>query len=392
MSARDTKLSLLVLLFGLVTIGMGQTIVFAVLPMLGRQLGFQELQINALVSAAALMYFLASPRWGRLSDRVGRKPVILLGLGGYVVGTLVFNGFAELGLSGALAGTALFLCLMASRMLLASIMSASQPASMAYMADATTPATRIKGISKLSAASNIGTMAGPLLAQFAVFGLLAPLYVHAAFALLTLLVVWRFLPATRAHERPPGRKLGYFDPRYRGLLFIGLLMYTMFGVVQQTLGYYFQDTLHLANADSARAHGFAMMVSSGAMLFSQLVLVQRFGWRPQTLLRTGLPLACLAFLGLSLADSYATLVLAMTAFGFGMGLAGPGYAGGATLRVDSHEQGAIAGLVAAAPGLGFVIGPLLGAWLYAASPHLPYLAASVVYLLLAGWVWRQKNA
>ena len=79
-------------------------------------------------------------------------------------------------------------------------------------------------------------------------------------------------------------------------------------------------------------------------------------------------------------------------FGFGMGLAGPGYAGGTTLRVGPQEQGSIAGLVAAAPGLGFVIGPLLGAWLYAASPHWPYLAAAVVYLLLAVWVWRQKNA
>ena len=156
------------------------------------------------------------------------------------------------------------------------------------------------------------------------------------------------------------------------------------------------DTAKWITVEDCRALAPVSVITGGRRypycVQGQLVLVQRFGWRPQTLLRTGLPLACLAFLGLSLADSYVTLVLAMTAFGFGMGLAGPGYAGGTTLRVGPQEQGSIAGLVAAAPGLGFVIGPLLGAWLYAASPHWPYLAAAVVYLLLAVWVWRQKNA
>lgn len=391
MASRATTPSIWVLFLALVTMGMGQTIVFAILPMLGRTLGFHELEINALVSAAALMYFISSPRWGRLSDRLGRKPVIIIGIGGYVIGTLCFNAFAELGLAGAMGGTLLFVCLMGGRMLLATIMSAAQPASMAYMADVTTAQARVKGFSKLSAASNIGTMAGPLLAQFAVFGLLAPLYLHAAIALLTMGLVWHFLPPHRGHELPAVKKLSYFDPRYRGYLFTGLVMFTMFGVVQQTLGYYFQDTLHLDSKTSASTHGLAMMASSAAMLFSQLVLVQRMGFTPQTLLRLGLPLAGLAFAGLAMANSFAWLVASMTVFGLGLGLAGPGYAAGATLRVEAHEQGGIAGLVASAPGLGFVIGPLLGAWLYAISPSFPYWAAACVYAVLVTWLWRQKD-
>lgn len=388
---RRAEQSLPILFLSLITIGMGQTIVFAILPMLGRQLGFIELQINALVSAAALMYFLTSPRWGRLSDRWGRKPVIMIGLGGYAFGTLVFNGFAELGLAGAMGGLLLFVPLMLSRMLMAGIMSASQPASMAYMADCTTAATRIRGFSKLAAASNIGTMAGPLLAAFAVWGLLTPLYLHAGIAVLTLLLVWRLLPASHARQRYTGQRLRYTDPRYRGYLLIGLVMYTLFGVVQQTLGYYFQDTLQLPAERSAGVHGLAMMVSSAAMLFSQLVLVQRLGWGPRTLLRIGLPVACVAFAGLALAGSLPMLVLAMCAFGFGMGMAGPGYAGGATLRVSAEEQGSIAGLVSAAPGLGFVIGPLLGAWLYGLQPWLPYAFACLVYALLSLWLWLREQ-
>jgi MFS family permease len=127
------------------------------------------------------------------------------------------------------------------------------------------------------------------------------------------------------------------------------------------------------------------------MLFSQLVLVQRMGFSPQTLLRIGLPLAGLAFAGLAVAASFAWLVTAMTLFGLGMGLAAPGYAAGATLRVEAHEQGSIAGLISAAPGLGFVMGPLLGAWLYAIGPSFPYWAAACVYAVLVIWLWRQKD-
>lgn len=380
-----------VLFLALVVTGMGQTIVFAVLPMLGRTLGFNEFEINSLVSAAALMYFLSSPRWGRASDRWGRKRVIIIGLGGYVIGTLCFNLVAGLGLQGVLTGTTLFIFLMLGRMLLATIMSASQPASMAYMADITTAQARVKGFSKLSAASNIGTMAGPLLAQFAFLGLLFPLYLHAGIALVVMVLVWRFLPVHITHERPNVKKLSYFDPRYRSYLLTGLIMFTMFGVVQQTLGYYFQDTLHLDARTSASTHGLAMMASSAAMLFSQLVLVQRMGLPPQTLLRVGLPLAGLAFAALALAHNFTALVMAMTLFGLGMGLASPGYAAGATMRVEAHEQGGIAGLIASAPGLGFVIGPLLGAGLYKLGPSLPYWAAAVVYALLVTWLWRQKN-
>ena len=60
-------------------VNMGQSVLFATLPMLGRQLQFSEVQVTALISLSALTYFLTSPYWGRYSDTVGRKKVILLG-------------------------------------------------------------------------------------------------------------------------------------------------------------------------------------------------------------------------------------------------------------------------------------------------------------------------
>ena len=70
--------------------GMGQSMVFAMLPALGREVGLAEVAIGAVISMSSLVFFIGSRAWGRISDRWGRKPVILCGLWGYSIGTLVF--------------------------------------------------------------------------------------------------------------------------------------------------------------------------------------------------------------------------------------------------------------------------------------------------------------
>lgn len=137
------------LYLAMISVGMGQTVVFAILPMLGRELHLdllvfklpfsdlvlepRELAITTLSALTAFVFFIAAPKWGRLSDRLGRKPLIILGLFGYVVGTLAFNGVAYLGLTGVLLGTTLFICLILSRAFHAVIMSPTHPASAAYL-------------------------------------------------------------------------------------------------------------------------------------------------------------------------------------------------------------------------------------------------------------------
>jgi len=67
--------------------GMGFSVLFPVLAPLGREIGLQEIQITTIISCSSLMVFLATPIWGRLSDRLGRKPVMLIGLFGFAAGT-----------------------------------------------------------------------------------------------------------------------------------------------------------------------------------------------------------------------------------------------------------------------------------------------------------------
>ncbi|HUH36873.1 MAG TPA: MFS transporter, partial [Spongiibacteraceae bacterium] len=158
----------------MVAIGMGQSVVFAIIPMLGRELALdeivlrlpwlgiewqpRELAITSLSALTALIFSLVAPFWGRRSDLWGRKRVMMIGLVGYAIGTVLFNAVAWLGLREALLGGALFAALMVTRVIHASIMSATQPATSAYVADNTTADSRTAGLGKLQAANQIGVM------------------------------------------------------------------------------------------------------------------------------------------------------------------------------------------------------------------------------------------
>ena len=188
------------LLFSLVCIGMGFTVLFPVLAPLGREIGLTEVQITSIIAASSLTVFLTSPLWGRISDVWGRKRVILVGLFGFSAGTLLFNSVLYAGLSRVLTGTLLFGALVVARMMHASVMSASMPAANAYMADITDPTTRTKGMGAAGAANNAGSILGPAVAALAVFSLLTPLWVMAAVAFLNGLFVWRYLPEPPRHS------------------------------------------------------------------------------------------------------------------------------------------------------------------------------------------------
>ncbi len=385
----------------IVAIGMGQTVVFAVLPMLGRALELdqivvhlplldidwqpREMAITSLSALTALTYFFVSPIWGRRSDAIGRKPVIIIGLVGYGIGVLAFNSVAWLGLGGVLGGTMLYVWLVATRILHASLMSAAQPAASAYMVDVTTVATRTRGIGRLAAANQIGAMIGPVLAWFVFISLLAPMYLQAGLCLLVAVIVARVLKHRPPLPRPAhSARLRFFDARIRLFLLVGLALFTMMGMVQQTLGFYFQDVLQVPAARAAQLFSLAMVLSSLAMLIAQFGVVQRISERPIRLLFWGLPFCLSGYIVLSVAENLFGLMAGMALFGFGMGMAGPGFNSSATLAVQPHEQGGLAGLLGAAASMGFVLGPLVGGFLYRFDPAQPYQLASAGLAVL--WV------
>ena len=381
------------LLASLVSVGMGFTVLFPVLAPLGREMGLSEVQITTVIAASGLMVFLFSPFWGRRSDQWGRKAVLLIGMFGFSAGTLLFNSVLYVGLSGWLTGTALFVALVLARMTHATMMSASMPAANALMADLTDASNRTKGMGAAAAASNIGSILGPAVASLAVVSLLTPLWVMAAVALLNGLFVWRFLPELPRQSAPRvSRRMRYSDPRIVPFVIVGVAMFTGMGLVQQTMGFRFQDALGLSAEETAINFGLAMMLSGLGSLFSQLVIVQRLRVAPFTLLRFAMPLMVIAFLMMALLETQTALTVAMVIMGMGTGLAGPGFTAGASLAVGPSEQGAVAGVAGSCGPLGFTLGPAIGGVMYQFSPTLPYaFAAGLFLLLLVSMQWLARR-
>ncbi len=399
LSPVEFRYARLILLTALVSVGFGFTVLFAILGPLGREVGMSELQISSIIAASSLVVFLASPRWGRLSDRWGRKRVMVIGLFGYACGNFLFASVFHLTLIGALIPLAGYLLLMLTRVMHASVMSAIMPSSSAYMADITSVATRTKGMGAVGAANNFGSILGPALGGLlAGITLLTPLWVASAVAITTALFVIFLLPdipkvapSSSSSQGSPGKKLSYFDPRILPYIIVGALMFMGMALVQQTLAFRFQDVLGLTAVETAQTFGIAMGCSAAASLVSQIGLMQRINLTPFQWLRVALPILAIAFACLALADTRNLMITAMVLQGAGMGLAGPAFMAGASLAVEPHEQGAVAGIAGSCGPLGFTVGPLLGGFFYQISPDLPYWFTFAIYLPLLVFVMRQRR-
>ncbi|MBT4090254.1 MAG: MFS transporter [Deltaproteobacteria bacterium] len=386
--------ALLILTIGTLSIAMGQSLVFALLPPLGRDLGLQEMQIGSIVTFSSLIFFISSPKWGRRSDHMGRKPVILIGLVGYTIGTVIFASIILMGLKAIISGLVVYIALVLARMGQSAVMSATPPGAGAYVADITSNQNRTSGMGKLGAANNIGTILGPGIGgALAVFSLLVPLYFAAVVTGISAIFVWRMLPKSPQIIKEPGdvKKLSYFDSRYFAFVVVGFIMFMSFSVVMQTAGFYFQDKLGLNGKETAQSLGLGMMASAIMSLFAQGVIVQFLNWRPLRLIIGGMPIILVSFLGLIFSENLIHLVISMAVMGLGTGMAGPGIFAGSSLTVSSEEQGSLAGLMSSCPPLGFIIGPMIGTGLYSLGPLYPYIFISIIFVPLIIFSWKIKT-
>ena len=360
---------------------LAHSVLAPVLPPLMRELGLSALQGGLILTGASIVWVICCPWWGRRSDVLGRKPVIMLGLAGYALGAIAFALFVQAGLDGVIASAmAIWLLLVGSRMVVGAMFAAAAPSAQAYIADVSSGQQRTSAMGILASANGLGSIPGPALGALVVgLGLAAPLFLAAITPLFGMLLVWRLLPAVppklKRGERAPSLRVT--DARLLPLLIIGFCVMLVLAVVQFTMGYLFQDRLGLNAIDTTRLVGLAVMASGAALLFAQMVLIQVFRLTPMTLLRLGIPLMLVALLVLTFAADFAQLTLALVLMGLAVGMAQPGFRSAITFAVEAHEQGAAAGLANAVPGCGFIFGPALGTALYGVNSYLPYLFAAL---------------
>lgn len=353
---------------------LGLSILFPVLAPLGRELGLSELQVGSLSAAYAAMQLFASPVWGRRSERVGRKPILLLGIGGFALSFYLFAVAAELGLRQQLTGNLLYASLLGARLVGGAFSSATMPTAQAYVADVTEREDRTRGMAVIGAAFGLGIIFGPGIgAVLAHFGLLVPIYVSASVAVLNALFVWRRLPEP---DRKPSRDQAPSKAsarRWLPLLAMALAITIAAVSMEQTIAFCIQDRLHLSARGTPRYVGLALVVYGVVAVLMQGFVVRRFAWSPRTLLRVGVPIAALGLVCLAFAHGFAALTGALALQGVGQGLALPGITSAISLEAPDDQQGVAAGFNSSAQALGRLLGPLAGTALYewrAASPYL----------------------
>jgi MFS family permease len=366
---------------------LGLSVLFPILAPLGRQLGLAEVEVGALSTAYALMQFIVSPLWGRRSERVGRKPVLLTGVLGFSLSFLLFAAVAELGTRGLVRGTPLFLGLLVSRAVGGTFSSATLPTAQAYVADTTGRDDRTAGMAVIGAAFGLGIIFGPAIgAALSGISLLAPVYFSAALALLNALFISARLKEPERRSRAASPELGPVAVKVWPLLGVAIAVSLASVAMEQTIAFYFQDRLSLSARATAQAVGIALVFYGVVAVVAQGVIVRRFRWPPLRLLAGGLPFALAGFAGLVFAHERVALTAALALQGFGQGLAMPGVTAAVSLGVSEDEQGAVAGLNSSAQALGRLLGPLIGTSLYQIRPEYPYgfsaLLLAVVLALL----------
>ncbi|WP_337588811.1 MFS transporter [Parvularcula oceani] len=388
------RLGIGVLLLTAFCLGLGQTVLFAILPPIARDIGMSEMQVGLIFTVSAAFWVLTSPRWGRLSDRLGRRPVALIGVGAFVLAMLALTAAIGIAMSGALSVLGAFALMTAARCVHGAFGSAGPAASQAYIADRSSPAERTSAMSNYAAAYGLGAVAGPGIgAVGALVGALVPLILVAVVGAVAFVLIWRLLPEATppAERRRSAVKLGALDERLRIVLLYGLLSGILNAVPLQVLGFYLLDTLDLAEDHALASVGTALMTMSAASLFAQLVLVRRLRPTPRGMMRTAPLLCAVGYVGVVLGGTLPLILAGLVFAGLGLGMSMPAFNAAASLSVTPEEQGGAAGLATAAGASGFIVAPVIAFTLYELTPHGPFLLGAGVALVMALLAWTSLN-
>lgn len=383
----------LVLLFpSLMMTGIGNSIVFAVLPPLSVEVGMPKWQVGTVFGLSAMFWALLAGQWGKLADRIGRKPLLVFGFLGSGLAMAIFAWIAKLGYEGVIGVQVMAIGLIASRCLFGITTSPTPVAGFAYLADRTSKARRSTAIAALSGALAIGTIIGPMIAGPLAknFTLITPLYVPFVGSWVACMTLAIFLTEksppkseARAAVKGPSVFKGPDSP-FLGYLFVMVIFHA---TILQTMGFYVQDKMGLDDVGTVVATAWILPSGAVAFLIVQVVLIPLFKLQPRLLLLLGAMVATLGSGWLLFSDSLFDFMAAMFLIGMGLGFGRSGAASAASLSFGSEAQGASAGRVTSVIGAGFMLGPLTGPVLYdvmgAEMPFRLGLALMLILLVIA---------
>jgi DHA1 family multidrug resistance protein-like MFS transporter len=391
------NVAILSLTLGVVMLGFGM--VMPIMPFYVESMGASATDLGLLVAISPFVQLVASPLWGIVSDRRGRRPVLVVGLLGYGLSMLLFGLSTKLWMLFVARGAGALLS------------AATMPTTMAYISDSTTEEERGGGMGALGAATGLGMVLGPALGGLlGSESLSTPFFLTAAVCLLTLLLVLFLLPESLPPEArrvaapeiksAPGPRRGaklvlggqlralwqaLFGP-LGVLLFMALLV--SFGLTnfQGIFGYYALKKFGYGTEEVGwilTVVGIVAAVAQGALTGP---LTKR--WGEAVVIKAALLASALTFGLLLTANHLATVLLTTGLFTLPNTLLRPAVIS-LTSKHAGERQGAAMGLNNSFNSLGRVVGPVWAGFAFDLNYNLPYLSGAAIMLagFLASLVW-----
>ena len=358
--------------------------------------------LGLLMASFSAMQFLFAPLWGRISDRRGRRPFLLLGLVGSVMFYTLFGFASDWGVEEG--RQALGLALLFVARIGAGIAGATVSTAQAVIADSTTPERRSRGMALIGAAFGIGFTFGPMLGAGSLYFYPSwrggPGFVAAAFSFIALVLAVVLMPETLRPGVSGGRRgwlsLGGIRLAARtptvGLLILTFFLSTLaFANFEPTLAFLTKDVLDYGDEQNFLVFayvGFVLMLAQGG--FYQLLA--RRGMSETRFMLVGAVLMILGMAGLGIAAAIVSVLsvpgslpgflAALTAAVIGFAFVTPSVQALVSRRSDPAKQGEILGVNQSANALSRILGPMAGVSLYYLSPaHFPPYAFAIALLI-----------
>jgi len=380
-----SRLTIIFLTVFIDLIGFG--IVLPLLPFYATDFGADPMIIGLLVAMHPAMQFLFGPIWGRLSDRIGRRPILLLGLVG--------SGFSYL-----LFGLATNLTWLFASRIMQGIAGANIPVAQAYIADSTDLENRTRGMGLVGAAFGLGFIAGPAIGGVLVnLGYAAPGFFAAALSLANAGAAFFYLPeslspaakASAASDRAPGLlgrlKLAVSFGRSPA---IGTLMaiYVLATFVFAAFTTVFPLWIAIKLDYDAQHAGYLMAYLGLLMAIVQGRLIgpmaHRFGER--RLLVIGTTVLILGYALMPLADTLLILCAVLVLIALGSGLNWPAATSLASQHAAIDRQGGVLGVMQSLSALGRMLGAAWAGWVFGTwRPATPFTLSAVIMSLAAAF-------
>ncbi|HZV35898.1 MAG TPA: MFS transporter [Verrucomicrobiae bacterium] len=379
-------------------IGFG--LVIPLLPIYAKDFNATGWEIGAVMSAYSFMQFIFAPYLGRLSDRIGRRPVLLLSTAGACISYGIF-AFGS-GLEGHTALLVIFL----SRAF-AGLCGANITVAQAYIADITPPEERSKKMGLIGMAFGLGFVLGPLLGVLgrSQLGIRGPGYLAAALCAANFILAFSILPESRKPSSQHVAQRPHLDqwmhtlgrPKIGLLIGVFFLATFCFTCFESTLGLLILQKFNI-DPDSARGVKITGYLFTYAGLVGAVFqggatgrLVKMLG-EPK-LVAVSLILVAFSLGPLPYADHWPGIYVFLALLAIGSSMTRPPVFGMISNLTTAHEQGVTIGVAQSAGSMARIFGPIFANTLFAKNPALPYLICAVVAFLtgLIAWQRLSKN-